>query len=154
MAASGERAVNIMWKDTGINAVVAITGVIWIIAVAWLISDTVCGSTPPSLQPLARYSRFGLPTRSSFLTRMFAGRTAHTKAGGFIECRPHAKISNTNIAMITRITCPGLREALRRSRLSGIVVCTPGQTVTPSTNMCDVRQLCRPTQKGALQQSL
>jgi hypothetical protein len=28
-----------MWKDTGINAVVAITAVIWIIAVAWLISD-------------------------------------------------------------------------------------------------------------------
>jgi hypothetical protein len=28
-----------MWKDTGINAVVAVTSVIWIIAVAWLIGE-------------------------------------------------------------------------------------------------------------------
>ncbi|MGB7702447.1 MAG: hypothetical protein WBL91_12535 [Pseudolabrys sp.] len=46
MAASGERAVNIMWKDAGINAVVAITGVIWIIAVAWLIGDAVWPGLP------------------------------------------------------------------------------------------------------------
>ena len=38
--ACGERAINMMWKkDTGINAVVAVTSVIWIIAVAWLIGD-------------------------------------------------------------------------------------------------------------------
>jgi hypothetical protein len=35
-----------MWKDTGINAVVAITAVIWIIAVAWLISDAVWPGLP------------------------------------------------------------------------------------------------------------
>ena len=34
-----ERAINMMWKDTGINAVVAVTSVIWIMAVAWLIGD-------------------------------------------------------------------------------------------------------------------
>jgi hypothetical protein len=28
-----------MWKQTGINAVVAVTSVVWIIAVAWLIGD-------------------------------------------------------------------------------------------------------------------
>jgi hypothetical protein len=28
-----------MWKETGINAVVAVTSVIWIIAIAWLIGD-------------------------------------------------------------------------------------------------------------------
>jgi hypothetical protein len=35
-----------MWKDTGINAVVAITGVIWIIAVAWLIGEAVWPGLP------------------------------------------------------------------------------------------------------------
>ena len=39
MTAFGERAINMMCKDTGINAVVAVTSVIWIIAVAWLIGD-------------------------------------------------------------------------------------------------------------------
>ena len=34
-----ERAISMMWKDTGINAVVAVTSVIWIMAVAWLIGD-------------------------------------------------------------------------------------------------------------------
>jgi hypothetical protein len=33
------RAINMMWKDTGINAVVAVTSVIWIMAVAWLVGD-------------------------------------------------------------------------------------------------------------------
>jgi hypothetical protein len=28
-----------MWKQTGINAVVAVTSVVWIMAVAWLIGD-------------------------------------------------------------------------------------------------------------------
>jgi hypothetical protein len=28
-----------MWKDTGINPVVAVTRVIWIIAAAWLIGE-------------------------------------------------------------------------------------------------------------------
>jgi Fe2+ transport system protein B len=31
--------INMMWKNTGINAVVAVTSVIWIITVAWLIGD-------------------------------------------------------------------------------------------------------------------
>jgi hypothetical protein len=39
VAAFDERAINMMWKDTGINAVVAVTSVIWIMAVAWLIGD-------------------------------------------------------------------------------------------------------------------
>jgi hypothetical protein len=39
VAAFGERAINMMWKDTGINAVVAVTSVIWIMAVAWLTGD-------------------------------------------------------------------------------------------------------------------
>ena len=39
VATFDERAINMMWKDTGINAVVAVTSVIWIIAVGWLIGD-------------------------------------------------------------------------------------------------------------------
>ena len=39
VTAFGERAINMMWKNTGINAVDAVTSVIWIITVAWLIGD-------------------------------------------------------------------------------------------------------------------
>jgi len=28
-----------MWKETGINAVVAITSAIWVVAVVWLLGD-------------------------------------------------------------------------------------------------------------------
>jgi hypothetical protein len=33
-----------MWKATGINAVIAVTSVIWIIAVAWLIGEPLCST--------------------------------------------------------------------------------------------------------------
>jgi hypothetical protein len=47
-----------MWKDTGINAVVAITGVIWIIAVAWLISDALWpGLSALSMRSVGRHKK-------------------------------------------------------------------------------------------------
>jgi hypothetical protein len=30
-----------MWKETGINAVVAVTSTIWVLAVVWLVGDAV-----------------------------------------------------------------------------------------------------------------
>ena len=87
-----------------------------------------------------------LPSCSSFLTRMFAGRT-RTKAGGFIECRPHENQQHE----YRHDHKPVLKDSRGSTTVPivGIVVCTPGQTVTPSTNMCDVRQLCRPKRRFA-----
>jgi hypothetical protein len=46
VATFGERAIDMMWKGTGINAVVLVTSVIWILAVAWLIGDALWQGLP------------------------------------------------------------------------------------------------------------